>query len=180
MSRQQKFKNSKSTIKKKLLLNIFYLPSTVMPLETRCQLKSFQCFQLNKILIYFLNFFIVKRKPQTNNRSRSRSIFQRTTYSYLRWNCWGVRHPCDRWGLTWNSLKFLKKIISISSMGCKRIIRSLDYLDLGQGIPFLLFFGLSLIPFSEQKKFFGNAGMLLGFVCHSFKVSSNVMCHRAS
>ena len=36
------------------------------------------------------------------------------------------------------------------------------------------FFGLSLIHFSEQKEFFGNDGMLLGFVCHFFKVNSNV------
>ena len=66
---------------------------------TCCWIKSCKYIQLNKIFIYSSNIFIVKRKPQTIDRSRSRSNFQRTTQSHLRSSCWSVRHPCDRWGL---------------------------------------------------------------------------------
>ena len=107
------------TLKNPWFFNLFYIntdfsqSSTVTPLESFtkahrvrdtpatlncCHLKSFEYFQLNKIFIYSLNFSILKRKHQTTNRSPSRSNVQ-TIYSYLWWNCWGVRDLWDRWGL---------------------------------------------------------------------------------
>ena len=74
-----------------------------------CQLKSIKYFRLKEIFIYSLSFSIVKRKPQTTNRMRSRSNFQRTTDSYLPSNCWGVRHPCEI--LRVNTLFHMKKLL---------------------------------------------------------------------
>ena len=73
--------------------------------------------------IYSLNFAIVKRKPQTTNRSRFRSNFQRITYSYLRSNYWGVRHPCYRWRL----------ILSLSShTDCKLFFPCFFFSDISE------------------------------------------------
>ena len=46
-----------------------------------------------------MNFFVVGKATQITNRFQSRSNFQRTTYSFLRSTCWGVRDLCDHWGL---------------------------------------------------------------------------------
>ena len=56
------------------------------------QLKSLKHFELKKIFIQ-LNFFIVKRTPETTIQLLFKELL---TASYLRANCWGVRYPCDR------------------------------------------------------------------------------------
>ena len=48
----------------------------------------------------------------------------------------------------------------------------------GAGYHFYFVFGLSSIPFSKQKEFIGNDGMLFGVVCHSCRVNLNVEIRR--